>query len=441
MRALEDIRNQVRSLTSRRYVDEAIAAYGASAYRSALMSTWIAVAADIIGKIRLLADEGEGVAVSLRDSLNNAIASNDVPALQKFETSLIKTAHEDLELIGRREADELTRLYKDRNLCAHPAFVAGGEDLFDPSPELVRAHLTAAVDALLSHPAVTGRKAIERFGREVASDSFPRDDQRLNDHLRAGYMDHSTKALRANLIKVICKETLKPDLDLRHRWRCTRAARELQKIAPSEFEEQLRSVLDSQQNGLTDAGLLTLVTGLCYVPGTWDLLHKGTQARVEELLQTVTPLDLAETHMLFHGPLPHPPVDHMLLDRLEDVTRPGALRHVKIGLAACLGDAPDRRLVAPLISLVAKDKGGWSYEAAASVLRFIVQIAALLTDEDLEQLLAACGENDQIRHGALAHKQLGALRWAAPRTPRADAAWAKWFGEEEPGGASADPAQ
>ncbi|MFI8391862.1 hypothetical protein [Streptomyces sp. NPDC085540] len=62
-------------------MDEAIAAYGASAYRSALMSTWIAVAADIIGKIRLLADEGEGVAVSLRDSLNNAIASNDVPAL------------------------------------------------------------------------------------------------------------------------------------------------------------------------------------------------------------------------------------------------------------------------------------------------------------------------------------------------------------------------
>jgi hypothetical protein len=313
VRALEDIRNQVRSLTSRRYVDEAIAAYGASAFRSALMSTWIAVAADIIGKIRLLADEGEGVAVSLRDSLNNAIASNDVPALQRFETSLIKTAHEDLELIGRREADELTRLYKDRNLCAHPAFVAGGEDLFDPSPELVRAHLTAAVDALLSHPAVTGRKAIERFGREVASDSFPRDDQRLNDHLRAGYMDHSTKALRANLIKVICKETLKPDLDLCHRWRCTRAARELQKIAPSEFEEQLRSVLDSQQNGLTDAGLLTLVTGLCYVPGTWDLLHKGTQARVEELLQTVTPLDLVETHMLFHGPLPHTPVDQMLL--------------------------------------------------------------------------------------------------------------------------------
>ncbi|MER6319811.1 hypothetical protein ABT237_39605 [Streptomyces sp. NPDC001581] len=91
--------------------------------------------------------------------------------------------------------------------------------------------------------------------------------------------------------------------------------------------------------------------------------------------------------------------------------------------------------------MTAKDKGGRSYEAAASVLRFIVQIAALLTDEDLEQLLAACGENDQIRHGALAHKQLGALRWTTRRTPRADAAWAKWFGEEEPDGAPADPAR
>ncbi|WP_030299048.1 hypothetical protein [Streptomyces katrae] len=441
MRALEDIKNQVRSLTSRRYVEEAIAAYGASAYRSALMSTWIAVAADIIGKIRLLADEGEGAAVSLRDALDKAIASNDVPALQRFETSLIAKAQADLELIGRREAEELTRLYKDRNLCAHPAFVAGGEDLFDPSPELVRAHLTTAVDALLSQPAVTGRKAIERFGLEVASDSFPRNDQRLNDHLRAGYMDRSTKALRANLIKVICKETLKPDLDLRHRWRCTRTARELQKIAPSEFEEQLRGVLDTQQNGLTDAGLLALVSGLCYVPGTWDLLHKGTQARVEELLQTVTPLDLVETHMLFHGPLPRTPVDQMLLNRLGDVTRPGALRKLEAGLPIFLGDDPDRRLIAPLIDLTAKDKGGGSYEAAASVLRFIVHIAAVLTDEDLEQLLAACGENDQIRHGQLAYKQLHALRWAGPQTPRAASAWAKWFGEEDPADSQAAAAQ
>ncbi|MFJ5305409.1 hypothetical protein [Streptomyces sp. NPDC088350] len=79
------------------------------------------------------------------------------------------------------------------------------------APRLVRAHLKAAVGALLSHPAVTGRKAVERFGREIDSDSFPKDDQRLNAHLRHSYMNRGTKALKENLIKVVCKDTLKPD--------------------------------------------------------------------------------------------------------------------------------------------------------------------------------------------------------------------------------------
>ncbi|WP_329449352.1 hypothetical protein OG906_43035 (plasmid) [Streptomyces sp. NBC_01426] len=435
MRALEDVKNQVRGLTSRRYVEEAVAAYGAAAYRAALISIWIAVAADIIAKIRLLADEREAVAVKLRDELDKAIADQNVNALQAFERNLVERAHKDLELIGAREAVELGRLYSDRHLCAHPAFVAGGEELFDPTPELVRVHLATAVDALLSHPAVTGRKAIDRFGREIESESFPRDDDRLNDHLRASYMDHGTKALKANLIKVVCKESLKTDLPQPTLQRTVRAARELQKIAPHLFEEQAQVVLNAAQNGLTDDGLMALVGGLCRVPGTWEALHVGTRARVEEVLRTAKPLDLLHKHNMFYGALPLAPVDQMLLNRLPDLVRPGALKGLPgladlatPGFAAntinmCLGPKADKRLFGSLLPLL---KEASSYEDGASIIAFINGLAQCLNSNDLLLLLQVCSANPQISGSVLGNRQLGALQWRVGQGPEELAAWAKY---------------
>ncbi|BDH09035.1 hypothetical protein [Streptomyces hygroscopicus] len=432
MRALEDIRNKVRSHSSRRYIDEAVAAYGGGAYRSALIAIWIAVAADIIEKIRLLADEGNGKAAPLRDELNRAIAAGNRADLQKFERSLLQVAHEDLELIGQRESVEMARLYEDRNLCAHPAFVSGDDDLFSPTAELVRVHLTAAIDGVLSHGAVTGRKAIERFGREVSSNSFPKNDARLAEHLKASYMDHGTAQLRSNLIKVVCKKTLDLELDLEQRWRHARTARELQKIAPTEFEEHARSVLGRKQNDLDDEGLMALVTGLCYVPGTWDVLHAGTRARIEQLLREVPAKDLLETYELFVGVLPVAPLDRMLLERLDSITDVSTSRLAR-DLASYLGEEPDRRLIEPLIKMV-EDAG--SYQGGESVLKWINALAPSLTEDELQRILEAAATNDQIFGSVLGNRQLSVLRSNGPQGDQAKAAWAKWdapLGAEDTG--------
>lgn len=50
---------QVRDKTSQRLIAEAITAYRGGAARSAILSTWIAVAYDIIAKARELAAQGE----------------------------------------------------------------------------------------------------------------------------------------------------------------------------------------------------------------------------------------------------------------------------------------------------------------------------------------------------------------------------------------------
>jgi hypothetical protein len=146
----------VRDKESRRLISEAVIAYRGGALRSAIMSTWIAVAYDIISKARELAAQGEAAPKLFVDDLDAAIASSDIPKRQNIERLLLKTANETLQLLAPHELDALTRLYDDRHLCAHPAFVADDE-LFQPTPELVRAHHPRA--AIFARPCpVTGKE-------------------------------------------------------------------------------------------------------------------------------------------------------------------------------------------------------------------------------------------------------------------------------------------
>ncbi|MFI7646694.1 hypothetical protein ACIBTZ_11520 [Micromonospora sp. NPDC049460] len=408
MRALEDLRVQVLSTQSRRYIDEAIAAYGAGAYRSAIIAIWIAVTADVIYKIRLLADQGEGAAQAAQSALDKAISSGDKISLQKFENGLLIQARDTFQFIGDREHAELSRIYEDRNLCAHPAYSRGNDELFSPTPELVRAHLSTAIDALLSHGPVTGRKAIERFEREVRESSFPQDDAKLKEYLSESYMRHGTPALRANLLKVICKSTLDAAHDDYLRWKYTRSARALQSLRPMEFEDSLKVVLDARQDNLDDEGLFLLVNGLCQLRGTWEHLHAGVQHRIEELLAQLPIHDLVVRSQLY-SPLPPEPIRSFLLARLGDAvssTYNSRFLH-DIG-------SPDLALIPYLADLLVKAE---SYPEAAAPLAWINAMSEDISLDDLRRVLAAYSRNGQARTSILASRQLNTLRAGTEQRP------------------------
>jgi hypothetical protein len=117
----------VRDRESRRLIVEAISAYRGGALRSAIMSTWIAVAFDIIAKARELAAHGEAAPKTFMQELDLAITNRDIKKMQTIETDLLKTANEQLQLLAPHELSALERLQKDRNLCAHPAFIVEDE--------------------------------------------------------------------------------------------------------------------------------------------------------------------------------------------------------------------------------------------------------------------------------------------------------------------------
>lgn len=217
---LDELVLTVRDRNSREYISEAIVAYRARAYRSALMSVWIAVAYDIIGKIRELQSQGDKAARDFVDDLDAAIALQEtdygtaIRRLQAIENELLKQAAEKFEFLSRQEHTDLERLKQDRNLCAHPAFT-GDQLLFQPSPELVRAHITHAVTHLLQHPPVQGKNALVRMKNDILEPSFPTTQKDVSDFLDVRYLNRAKKSLINSLVTVFLKIILKqtePDL-------------------------------------------------------------------------------------------------------------------------------------------------------------------------------------------------------------------------------------
>jgi hypothetical protein len=210
---LDELVLMVRDHNSRAYIGEAINTYRSRAYRSALLATWIAVAYDIISKIRELDVQGDPAAGAFVTVLDNAIDANErrdptaVQRLQAIENELLAKALSDFKFLSVHEHTDLERLKSDRNLCAHPAFTKEAA-LFQPTAELVRAHITHAVLHLLRHPPVQGQHALKRLVSELALPSFPSTQKTVSDFL-SGYLDRAKATLIQNLITVLLKVLIK----------------------------------------------------------------------------------------------------------------------------------------------------------------------------------------------------------------------------------------
>ena len=279
----------VRDRESRRLIGEAINAYRGGALRSALMSTWIAVAYDIIAKARELAGQGEGVARVIVKELDKAIEDKDRQRLQRFEANLLTRAHSDLQLFALHEFAALERLQEDRHLCAHPAFVVE-DQLYQPSPEQVRAHIVHALQYLLVHAPLQGKSAIARLFADLMRPSFPTTSEEISVFLRMRYLDRAKDVLVVNLVKAIISAPFGDEhrqyaskirilaLTLRE---IARAKRDIyESVAPGHVAEKIEHA--------TDEVLLCICPFLDFDDDLqiWNWLKAPDRARIRRLLET-----------------------------------------------------------------------------------------------------------------------------------------------------------
>lgn len=283
---LDELVLRVRDRLSASYIQEALNAYRGRAYRSAVISTWIAVAYDIISKLRELATGGEPSAQTFISELDNAIANRDIKKLQSIENSLLERARRDFELLSDREEQDMARLFEDRNHCAHPAFVDETK-LFVPEPELVRLHIVHAIQHLLRHQPVQGKSALARVKVDLLRSSFPTTQEGVEQFLRAKYLDRAKGSLIEALVSVFLKVLLKqvdPDLVGRE----TAVIQALMAIAATHveiYEAKVREQVPKLANDLDDSELERLFPLIHAEPRIWSWLTEPTRLQVRNMVE------------------------------------------------------------------------------------------------------------------------------------------------------------
>ena len=378
----------VRDRESRRLISEAITAYRGGALRSAIMSTWIAVAYDIIAKARELASLGELTPKRFIEELDAAINSGrngDIRKLQAIEAGLLKTANEDLQLLAPHEYAAFERLKKDRDLCAHPAFIIEDE-LYQPTMELVRAHIVHALQYLLIHAPLQGKSAINRFDTDIISQSFPTDSEAIGSYIRSKYLDRAKDVLVINLIKALLSGPFSAERSKyvgRERI-LGMALREISKAKTAIYDNTVPGYVARKFDAVSDDVLLSIAIYLDNDPRIWTWLSESVRLRIKQLLRT-SDAETMKAQAAFDSYVV-PELAEILFSRFDTFDE-----RTQVNI---ITEYPRREFVGRAIKIY-KEAGGWRY-AEMLGQSVIIPLSHFYTAEDIKEVLEAVVNNDQI---------------------------------------------
>lgn len=375
----------VRDREARRLIGEAITAYRGGALRSAIMSTWIAVAYDIIAKARELACQGEAAPGALVTGLDAAIAAKDKRKLQAIESELLDKANSDLALLAPHEYAALARLQEDRHLCAHPAFVVEDE-LFQPSPELVRAHIVHALQHLLIHAPLQGKSAIARFDADLLGPAFPATAEDIGTFLRSRYLDRAKDVLAVNLIKAIIAAPFgaeRPKYASKVRTLAV-VLREIAKSKTAIYDGIMPAFVAVRVGQIQDDVLLSICPFLDGDQRIWDWMAEPDRMRIQRLLETAD-VETLKTHAAFDA-FAIAPMSEVLLDRFN-----GFDETAKVSI---ISEHARRELVPAGIELY--ERAGSFRDAEQLGQSVVLPLTPFFTADDLHAVLKAAAENGQI---------------------------------------------
>lgn len=387
MRDLETMRSGILNAEIRPLYDEAVRAYQAGAFKSAIIAVWIGVVADLTSKVRHLSETGDGRAKSAIADLDRAIAGHDVRGMQRFENEVLTLVGDDLQILTRRECDELKRLAEDRNLCAHPGFL---ETRFVPTGELARTHIVAAWDSVFSQEALAGKHLVDVLLEEIQGDSWP-SWIGIREYLDERYFRRSKDSVRSNLISVLVKGSVRPENGNLVARRCRESVAATADLHPVLLESRMSAVLSNWEKagGLKDRDLVRAVGALGNIRAFWVVLPGTARTRLLALVPRCDTEFLIEERFFASG-VPcdsiaagvyERAIDKVNIDQLEELVKPILSQKQWVGRALkIVGEAT-------------------SYRGAERRLRILEHCSAYMTADDVATLKKHILENyyDQIR--------------------------------------------
>ena len=286
---------------SRAYIKEAIICYKNGAYRSAIVSTWIAICFDLIDKIRALAGAGDLEAIKLNGDFEKISAQGDISAALKFEKSLLDVAKDKLEFISPLEYIDLKRIIEDRNRCAHPSQMTGSV-AFEPTSELARLHIVNAAQHILMQPAAQGKATLQRLTDELTSVAFPSKPGDIQKYLAAGPLGKPRKALLRNYLILVLKSYIASETDYNVRRRMALVITALAELHPKDSRE----ILEIEFNRLLDAApdtILRRITDASQHQVLWGLVAEKPRLKIISYVENLPVADLDYCEDLMDGAL------------------------------------------------------------------------------------------------------------------------------------------
>lgn len=386
---LDELISQCPDPRSREYIRESVQCYKAGAYRSAVVSCWIAVAFDLVDKIREIAASGDAMAQQTISTFDQARRDGNVGAALAFEKDVLTVARDKFEFISHIEYIDLKRLVDDRNRCAHPSLVSDTE-VFAASPELARLHIVNAVRYVLSHPAAQGKRALDRLCVELDSNFFPTKRKDLVVFLRAGPLARPRESLLRNYLSILLKRLLKDaDVTFERKSKTANALFAIAEMHPEPWKRHVRDLLAEQIPALQDDAQLAKAAdfiGTTSGAELWEYVGEAGRVRLTTFVENL-PADFMEG----------------LADLLKAEALPlyaAALLRAKRATAAELFDTPWFDTPTPVIDrLLLLYQNVHSFASAnefAGRLRFSL-IDSEQPQKHFDRLVQIAVNNDQVR--------------------------------------------
>jgi hypothetical protein len=389
-----------RDDNTRSNIQEAVRCYKAGAYRQTIVATWIAVVYDIIHKIQELELTGDANAKGILETYEKIRKAGDLNASLKFEKGILDLAKNDFELISELEYIDLDRLQQDRNRCAHPTMNLDDE-VYQPSPELARTHLRNAIEHLLQRPPVQGKAALNRLLSELDSEYFPIDPDDAIKYLSVGPLAHPRFSLIRNYAIVLIKTILDPNEDLSKRKRCLAALLASLRLHTADTRKVIAEKLNDIVGHIPDAQLSEVLLFLTKVQDTWQYLAVDSRERLSACVRN--PPDGNEARCL-NNALKIPELQGIAAEHINDIADEEIFMNLLDRQKGNIHPAVVSKAVDYYI-----DSGSF-VTANSRAQTLVTSVIESLTEHQIEQIVQACDENNQIAGSYEKNKLLRNIR-------------------------------
>lgn len=287
---IEGLVLQCRSDQSGEYTTEAILCYRSGAYRSAIVSIWIAVVFDLIDKIRELALSGDSAAKALEKQYENYVSQIELGNPQgfksalEFERNILSTCKERLQFFDAQQFTDLSRLREDRHRCAHPSFQQVGVP-YHPSAEQARLHIRNAVIYVLSQPPVQGKAALAELKTLVSSKYFPTEASKVAIQLKNSGFKNPSDALKRGFVDELIFGFFKNGDSLFYNKNVFAAINTIFEMYPGFVEGRLRTQLNKAVKNLPDSKLQGGASFVTNVTPSWRILEEASRHRIAAFVE------------------------------------------------------------------------------------------------------------------------------------------------------------